>query len=887
MNDQRWLRASDTWLRLALRFYPADFREEMGTGVREAYRDRCRAALERGGRGALLRLWLRALVDSVRNGLGERLRPGIAWRRTGNWGRDSQLVLRRMRRSPLFVLTTVAALAAGLGAFSVVYTVVHKVLIEPLPYDRPDDLYYVWRNYTWIPLERGWVGGPDIAEMKAAGGPIQDVAGVEHDTRTLVARAGADPEEVEVIAASPNLFDLLGVRPDTGRAFAAQEVGPNHAPVAVLTHGLWRRRFNQDPSVIGSQVRIDDRAVTVIGVMGPDFRFAINSALGAPQTAELYMPLDVHVAEQSAFSGSFAALVRARPGTSMEVVASAVGAVGLSLDERYLNKRGLRLYPVAMKPDLIARVRPALLVLGASALALALVLMINLATLLLERAARREREFAISRALGADRGAIARAMVLEGTVLGLLGGACGSLLAVWGTRALVALAPLELPHRDSIAVDWSVAAIVITLGAVLGSVAGAVPALWAGRGNLGTLLGAVAVRGGGGHSRMRRGLVVAQVALAVVLLSTGGVVVRSLEGLLRSQAGFDPAGVLTFRISLSEQRYPDAAAAGAVLDRLQEEFSRLPGVSHIGATSALPLSATASQGQVTFPGAPGNTGKSDADTPMVDLIAVRPGYFEALGIDVLAGHTFARTAPAGANEAILDRTLAAQFFPAGDAIGRTVRFDDTTYAIVAVVDHARMYDLHKDGRAQVYFRSPQSAPTWALRTTREPEGLIPEVRAAVRRVDPGLPVAEVESMAALVSQSIRQQRLSATLVGGFSVAALLLATMGLFGVVAGAVTRRRHEIAVRLALGAEHGQVIRLVLREGALLVVAGLIAGVPGIYFAGRLASGTLVGVSPFDAATLAAVIAGLLAVTFVACYLPARRVAGIEPAGLLRRGD
>jgi putative ABC transport system permease protein len=888
VTNDTWLRASDAWLRLMLRLYPADFRDEMGTGFHEAYRDRCRAAIERGGVPALALLWMRALLDSIRNGLGERFRPSIAWRRAGNWGRDSQFVLRRLRRTPLFAITTVAALTVGLGAFTIVYAVVHKVLLEPLPYEDPDRLHVVWRNYTWLQLERGWLGGPDIAEMQAAGGPIEGAAGLRREERTLVVQPGQEPEVVAILMASPNFFDLLGVPPVRGRGFAPGEVGPGHARVAVLTHDFWKRRFHGRDHAIGSQIRIDGETYTVIGITGPDFRFAVHSSAGAPQTAEIYTTFPYHLAERPVPAGSFAGVVRRRADASPEAFASALAAIGRSLDEKHMGNRGLHLYPVSMQADLVSGVRPALLVLAVSGLALVVILMINLATLLLERAARREREFAISRALGADRRAIVRSMVLEGGTLGLLGGAGGALVAAWGLRALVALAPLDLPRRDAIAMDWVVATIVIAVGFVFGCLAGAAPAAWAARGNLSSLLGAVAVRGGGGgHGRMRRPLVVAQVALSLVLLTTGGVVARSLEGLLRADAGFDPAGVLTFRVHVSPQRYPEPAAAAALLERVEAELMRVPGVTHVSATQALPLSAKATQNPGSFPGAPGNRGHADLDNPLIDVIRVRPGYFETMRIDVLQGTPFGETAPDGIEEAVIDRTLAERFFPTGHPIGATVAFGDIRLRIIGVVEHARMYDVHADGRFQVYVRAPQRTPSWVVRGGRDPESLVADVRAAVRRADPELAVSDARSMEALVSESIRQQRLSATLVAGFSVAAVVLATMGLSGVVSGAVTRRRHELAVRLALGAEHAQVIRLVVSEGALLVLLGLAVGVPGIYLSGRLASGMLVGVSPFDMPTLAAVVSGLVAVTLVACYLPARRVAAIEPAALLRRGD
>jgi len=753
----------------------------------------------------------------------------------------------------------------------------------------------VWRDYTWTSLSRGWLGGTDVAGLQSAGGVIQGAAGLQRRRVTLsdsgLRSDGADPEEVTVMVTSPNLFPLLGVRPALGRTFAPDEAGPGRPAVAVLTYDLWRRRFGADTSIVGAGVRLNGEPFQVIGVMGRSFRFVRHSSLGAPEPADAYITLDVNLAETNPKSGSFAGLVRARPGTAPGAVAAAVAAVGAVVDRRDFAGRGLRLYPVGVKTDLVSGVRPALVVLGAAGVLLVLVLAINLATLLLVRAAQREQEFAISRALGADRLALARATLLEAGLLGVVGGACGVLAATWGTRALVTLAPLDLPRRESIAVDWRVAAVVIGVGTLLGLLAGLVPAAWASRARLSTLLQNATVRGGGGgQGQLRRGMVVVQVALSLVLLSTGGLVVRSFDRLLRADPGFEPASVLTVRVPVSELRYPDSAAATALHGRLERELAALPGVTAVGAASALPLTANADQISAHFPGAPGNTGERDHDQPPLDFITARPGYFETMGIRVLAGRAFGSPRPAGVREALIDRTLAAEFFPAGNPVGARVVLDGADSAtVVGVVEHARMYDVHQDGRPQIYVRNEDftyGTLAFALRTDRAPMELVPEVRAAIRRVDPQLAVSEVRTMDQVVGEALRQPRLSAVLLTGFSLGALLLAAMGLFGVVAGSVSRRRHEIAVRLALGADQGGVLRLVLWEGARLVVLGLVVGAPGIYLAGQAVGGVLVGLSPFDPLTLGAVAAGLGLVALVACYIPARRVTEIEPARLLRQG-
>lgn len=887
MSDGRLLRASDRWFRLLLRLYPRDFRDEMGGHLVEAYRDRSRAALERGGLLSLAGVWLAALGDSLRNGPGERVRPAASWRRSGNWGRDAELAVRRLVRAPVFVLAMVGTLTVGLGAFAVVYTVVHKVLIEPLPYERPDDLYYVWRDYTWFQFGRGWLGPTDIAEFQQAGGVIEGAAGILRLIATVSRSADGEPIEVPVLSSSPELFELLGVQPMLGRGFAPEEVGPDRPNVVVLTHDLWQR-LGGDREILGTDITMNGNPWTVIGIMPPDFHFVRNASIGTPQPGDAFTSLNHHLAEGNPNSGSYAGLIRVRAGTPPEAVASAVSTIGARIDERDFGSRGLRLYPTGLQEDLVAHVRPALFVVGLAGLFLVLVLLVNLSTLLLARAAQREQEYAVSRALGANPVALVRATVFEAGLLGTVGGAAGALAAVWATRGLVALAPLDLPRRATIAVDWQIAAVIVCVGALVGLLAGIVPAVWAARTQLSSLLSSAAVRGGGAGGRMRRGMVVMQVALSLVLLSAGGLVVRSFDRLLRVNPGFEPAGVLTVRVPVFQLNYPDADAVNALHHRLHESFAALPGVTAVGATNALPLSSLSNQTTISFPGAPGNTGDDDLDRPLVDWMLVRPGAFEALGIPLLAGRTFEGPAREDVLELIIDRTLAERFYPDGSAVGRRIPMDESEATIIGVVEHARLTDIHQDGRGQLYLRneiSPNWSLSWALRTSRPPAALIPEVRSVVRNIDPQLALSNVRTMDDVVSDAVRQQRVSAVLIGGFSVGALLLAAMGLFGVVSGSVTRRRHELAVRMALGADHGRVLRMVMQEGALLVMLGVLVGVPGVYFAGRAIQGILFGTSPADPLTLAAVAAGLAVVAMAACYLPARRVLGIEPARSLRQ--
>jgi len=883
------LHSSERWFRLLQGLYPPDFRDEMGEAMVETYLERGREVLKNGGRLQLVALWFRALMDSFRNGVAERVRPAASWRRNGNWGRDLELVRRRLSRSPLFAATTVGTLAIGLGMFAVVYTAVRRVLIDPMPYQDSGDLYYVWRDYgSMNDIKRGGLGGTDLLELQKANAVIEDAAGLQPFLGGIFSlREGAEPMEIAVTWTSPNLFRLLGVAPAMGRGFAPEEIGPGRSQVMVMTYRLWQR-LGADPGIVGRDIRLQGRPFTVIGILPADFSFVRNDAAAPPQRVDAYIPFEVDLAQTRPQSGVYAGLIRARRGASPAAVADAVAAIGRTIDARDFASRGLKLYPLGLKADVLSRIRPALVVLAAAGLVLVFMLMVNLASVLLARAAEREHEAAVSRALGANTIAIVRSTLLEGGVLGLAGGALGALAAAWAVRALVALAPLDLPRREAIAVDGRIGATVLAVGALLGLVAAAPPALWTARNSLSALLAGSAVRGGGGHRRWRRGLVVAQVALSLVLLSSGGLVMRSFQQLLRADPGFRPEGVFTVRLRTPPEFFPKMSDAVAFQDRVRHELAAIPGVTGASAASALPLTAAAAQLPVTFPGAPGNTGDSERDQVLSDLIGVRPGYVEAMGMRLAAGRAFAELRPNGVTEAMIDTTLARRFFPDGKAGDAVVRVGGRPFTIIGVFQQARLYDLYANGRPQILVRSEDFGIRplfYVMRTGREPHSLLPDVRAVVRRVSPLVPAGEARAMDDIVQAAVSPQAIGGSLISAFAVGALLLAAMGLFGVVSGSVTRRRHELAVRIALGAEHPRILRLVLKEGALLVTAGLLIGAPGIYLANGLLRGLLVGVSPSDPLTLLSAALGLLVVTMATCYVPARRALGIEPAQLLRQ--
>ena len=844
MSDERALRVSDRWFRLLQRFYPPDFRDDMGEALVETYRDRARDALHRGGLPRLAGVWIRAFVDALRNGPGERLRPAAPWRRHGDWGRDAEMALRRLVRARTFAATTIATLAIGLGMVAVAVTLVGKTLIEPMPYRNPGDLYYVWRDYGSIrDMKRGGLSGSDAADLRASRGVVEDVALMQPMLGGIfAAREGDDPAEIAVTVATPNLFDMLGATPMLGRTIAANEAGPGRPNLIVLTDGLWNR-IGADPAIIGRNVRLQGNAYTVVGVLPPTFAFVRMDQNGVGQRVDAYIATHESLSSDVAQGGNYTALLRARHGASGDAVASAVAAAGKAIDTRVFSSRGLSLYAIGLQDDVVAKARPALLLVGAAGALLALMLTVNLASVLLARAAQREHEFAVSRALGASSAAVIRATLFEGGLLGLAGGATGALAAVWATKALVALAPLDFPRRDTIAADWTTGAVMIALGATLGLLAGAAPAAWAARATLSSLLAASAVRGGGGHTRMRRALVVTQVAITLVLLGSGGLVVRSVERLLRADPGFNADGVLTFRVRSPPEFFPRPVDLVGFQDRVERELRAIPGVTNASATSVLPLTGSAVTTTIRIAGAPGSTGSDDRDSPLVDLIGTRATYVPTMGMRVIAGRAFDPVRQDGRQEALIDQRQAERFFPGANPIGAKIARDgrrvSTTFTpapadgltIVGVVQQARLGDVHEDGRPQLYVRTEDwgfRPLSFVVRTGRDPDAIVPEARAALRRADPRVAMGDVRSMAQIVADKHRQPRTSAVVVASFALGALLLAAMGLFGIVSNAVARRRHEMAVRLALGADHGRILRLILGEGAALVGFGVLLGVP-----------------------------------------------------------
>lgn len=808
----------------------------------------------------------------------------------GQSGNELTGAMKRLLRTPVFTGVSVLTVGVGIGAFAAIYSVVDGILLEPPPYAEPDELVWVWRDYPWLNLPRGWLGGPDIAALREHTEAFDGVIGFRTGGRNLTGAGGENPRRVRVTMATADFFDLLGVLPDLGRGFLPDEDDPQASAVAVLGHDLWVSHFGAAPEVVGSEIYLNGEATTVVGVAPRDFRFVVHSSLGSPLGGDLYQPLRIDLAAEDPGSGAFAGLARLREGAAQEQVDAALSAVAADLDRIWGNP-GLRMWRVGLMQDLVSGIRPALTALLAAAAFLLLILGANLATLLLTRATARDRELAVRAALGADHRRILQTVLAESLIIGGLGAILGLAVAYPGLDLLRRLAPEDLPRAASVSVDPSVVVVAVVAAALMSVMAGFLPSIRALRGDLSSRLRDGGGQGGMGLAglRTRSFLVVGQVALSLVLLVGAGLLARGYVALLQADPGFDGRSALTFSIALDPRRYDEEGTIAAFDGRFREAVSGLPTVEVVGAADVLPLTAAANQITVTFPGAPGNTGVREMDRALIDYTYVGPGYAEAVGLRLLEGRAFDERDVAGAPGVVLvDDVLAAHFFPDGGAVGGRVTYRRDTLTIVGVIDQPHLYSLRADDRPQLFvplLQEPvRTTLTYVVAAGGDADSLVPAVRRVLDEVDASVPLTNVRTLAEVVDGSLARERLSLTLLLGFALGALVLATLGLYGVVSNGVARRTHEMGVRIALGAGRPAVLGLVIGQGMRLTMLGVVLGLLGALATSRVVESLVAGADGGDPVVYASVVAGLIGLSALAAWLPARRATRIDPAKALR---
>ena len=793
---------------------------------------------------------------------------------------DLRYALRSLWGNPGFTAVAAITLALGLGATTAIYTVVDRVLLRPLPYPQAERLVRVWHLNERSVVPREGMAYETFRELIPAVPALAAVAGVSPEWTFTVREP--EPERATGYWVSASFFELLGA-PAVGRAFGPAEDAPGGESVVVLSHAYWQRRFGGDTAVIGRAIRIGPSQATVIGVMPAGFRYGADVDLLAPLGQNPIVPQGRQVRWVDV-------VARLAPGATVEQARTEFIAFADRLALTYPAQAGGLGGDVASLTDaIVGNVRPALWTLLGGVAFVLLIACANIGNLLLARATARRSEMAVRSALGASAARIARQLLTESVALAVLGGGLGVLLAVWLLSLLRSLGPADLPRLEDVALDGRVLVVsaLVTLGAAVAF--GLAPAVDAIRGNLHLWLKEGGRTGGGGGGRLRDGLVVAEVALAVVLLSGAGLLIKSFARLMSVDPGFRAERVLTLQIAVPGSY--NAAARHPLFERLYADLAGIPGVDAVGSTTRLPLGTQLST-KLDVRDRP----VSDGEQPEVEFRRAGGDYFAALGIPVLLGRAFdERDVPSAPGAMIVNRALAQRLWPGEDPIGRQVRFwfagitpDAPWLEVVGVVGDVKHFGLDADAPDIAYFaasQGPPSNPLLAIRTTGDPDALVPAVRDRIRAIDPEILLYDVRTMDARVAASVAGRRFNMLLLGLFGGLALTLAAVGIYGVIGYAVRRRTHELGVRMALGAGRSDVLGLVvaagMRRAGLGLVIGLLAAVPLTRFMRTL----LFQVSPTDPLAFASVALLLAAAALVAAYVPGRRASRIDPTDALRQ--
>jgi len=798
---------------------------------------------------------------------------------------DLRYALRQLARNRGFTIVAVLTLTLGIGANTAIFSVIRGVLLRPLPFPEPEKLML---GVGVIGDRRAGVTAPDFVDWRVQSRTL-DLAALDTYNANLT---GIDePERVTAGRVSANYFATLGVRPELGRVFTADEDREGAAHVVMLSEAFWRNRLGGDSAVLGRTVTLDDAAYTIVGVMGPAVR-------GLENGEDLWVPLALRRDELAATGARFLTVVaRLRPGITPARASDELRAIAARLKEvRPWSNKDVTAELVPMAESIVGDSRrPLILLFGAVGLVL-LIACANVANLLLVRASARGRESAIRTALGAGPSRLVRQLLTESVLLSLIGAAGGLLLAAWGTGLLVQVLPTDTPRLDQVRLDGFVLVFTLLVATATGIVFGLAPALRAARPDPVRELTETARSSAGVHKRrLGAALVVAEIAVALVLLVSAGLLLRSFAAVTRVDPGFDAERVMAVRIALPGRRYATPAQAVLFYQSLIARTRELPGVRASAVASSVPFGNAGYSLSIVIEGRPAPARLED--TPTIFPRAVSAGYFRTMGIRLLAGREFEPGDRAGSlRVGIINETAARQYFPGEDALGRRFKPDDDGVGpiqVVGVVSDVRGFGLASDPRPELFYPIEQAPPLhwqWTGRAmslvvnAEAGSHLQAGLRDAVRSLDRSLPIYSTWTATDLIARSVAPRRLFMLLIAGFASVALVLAAVGVYGVMAFTVSQRTRELGIRVALGAVRQDVLKLVVGEAMTLAAIGLAIGVAGALAATRLLSQSLFGIRPSDPMTYAAIAALMAAVTFVASFLPARRAARVDPVIALR---
>ena len=799
---------------------------------------------------------------------------------------DLRYAIRTLLKKPGFTLIAVLTLALGIGGSTAIFTVVDAALLRGLPYKSPDRLYHLWESTPQREFAQREFSYPDFQDYQQ-NQVLEGLAAYTGGGGILTGRG--EPERVFAPSATANFFSVLGIDPVLGRTFQTGDDKPGAPRTLVLTYGMWQRRFGGDPGIVGQSLTLNGDSYTVIGVLPASFQFALRNAdLWRP-----YQPTEAQLTRR--FMHGTNLIGRLKPGISVAQAQAELSVIAKRIEQEHNQSHagtGLKLIP--LQEQVVGQVRPILIVLLAAVGFVLLIACANVASLLLTRSLARQKEVAIRSALGASRWRVIRQLLTESLLLSIAGGAAGLLIAYWGIHGLVAVLPdaqvNSLPFLKSLRIDSSILLFSFGLSLLTGVIFGLAPALQSSRPDLNEVLkeGGRNTAGGAGH-RLRSAFVVTEIAMAVVLLVGAGLMMKSLLRLLQSDIGFNPENVLTMTVVLPGAKYTEANKQIAFFDQLKEGVQSLPGVAGAGTVDNLPLNG----GNTTRFYIDGDPIPPPGQAVEANFRVVDESYFPALGVPLISGRLFDERDKADApGVVIIGKSVADRVFAGRDPIGRGIKYasiEGPPDRIVGVIADVKIAGLDEATKPVLYYpfrQAPSAGTNLVVRTTGDPTALSAAVRNQTRRLEPEVALFNVKAMEQVISDSPAafMRRFPALLISIFAGVALLLASIGIYGVVSYSVSQQTHYIGVRMALGAQASDILKMVLRQGLTLALAGMAVGVVAALALTRLLRSLLFEVQTTDVSTFAAVIGTLFVVALLACYLPARRATRVDPLVALR---
>jgi putative ABC transport system permease protein len=806
---------------------------------------------------------------------------------------DLKYALRMLKKNPAFTAVAILTLAVGIGAISAIFSVVNSVLLRPLPYRQPDQLVRVYSEFPTMHFKKFWLSPPELLDIQREAKSWEAIGAWASSGQNV----GTDSEPMRVVSAAitRGLIDALGVQPELGRNFSEEEDRSGGPKVAIISHGLWQKGFGGASDIIGKQIQVDARTVTIVGVMPAEFAFPP----GSNDQADIIVPLQFDFANPGSRGSHFLSVIgKLKPGVTTEQALSEMTSLmaGWKSEGRAQHLLNPERHPVVMlglHEDVIGSARKAVWLLMIAVAFVLLIACVNVANLLLARAESRHREFAVRLALGAGLKRMVRQFVAEGFVLVSIASILGVALAYAGLKVLLLFAPDSVPRTDEIRVGLPVLAFTITVAIVAVFIFGLAPLAQVSERNLANWIrgaGQRAIRGG--NQTLRKSLVIAEIALALILVIGSGLMIRAFWKLQQVNMGFDPAGVTSFSLNLPVVKYKIPERLQFV-NALEQKLSSIPGVTSVSMTGGLPPLRLINANDTEIEGY-----QQTPDSPPQNVDywnVVDNDYFKTMKIRLLEGRTFESQDdnPNAMPVVIVNQALAKRFWT-GSPIGRRVNpgFSDPKvwFTIVGVVEDTKNAGMDKPASPELYFQVRQvnqfvgSTPNFVVRAANDSAPLEGAIRNVVREVDPTLPVYNLRSMNEVVSKSMVQPRFLALLLATFSAIALFLAAIGIYGVMAYSVTQRTQEIGVRMALGARPLHVLQLVFRQSLIMLLIGVVIGLAGAFALTRLMSTLLFEVTATDPLTYVSVIALLTVVALLACYIPARRAAKVDPLIALR---